>query len=179
MAFDETGRILALRDRFLLDNGAYNPMGLTDAYNTAAHLQGPYKIPNLSVTGTCVSTNKVPNAPYRGAGRPEAVFVMERSIDIIAARLGLDPATVRQRNLVQPEEMPYHAGILYRDGEPICYDSGNFPETLKRGPGGSRLRRAAQATTGSAQTRPLSWHRHRLLRRGHRCRFFRGRESAH
>lgn len=132
MAFDETGRILALRDRFLLDNGAYNPMGLTDAYNTAAHIQGPYKIPNLSVTGTCVSTNKVPNAPYRGAGRPEAVFVMERSIDIIAARLGLDTATVRQRNLVQPEEMPYDAGILYRDGEPICYDSGNFPETLKR-----------------------------------------------
>ena len=77
LAFDETGRILGLRDRFLLDNGAYNPMGLTDAYNTAAHLQGPYKIPNLSVTGTCVSTNKVPNAPYRGAGRPEAVFVME------------------------------------------------------------------------------------------------------
>jgi carbon-monoxide dehydrogenase large subunit len=71
-AFDTEGRILALRDRFLLDNGAYNPMGLTDAYNTAAHLQGPYKIPNLSVSGTCVSTNKVPNAPYRGAGRPEA-----------------------------------------------------------------------------------------------------------
>ena len=131
-AFDQEGRILAFRDRFLLDNGAYNPMGLTDAYNTAAHLQGPYKIPNFSVTGTCVSTNKVPNAPYRGAGRPEAVFVMERSIDIIAARLGLDPAAVRRRNFVQPEEMPYHAGILYRDGEPICYDSGNYPETLTR-----------------------------------------------
>jgi aerobic carbon-monoxide dehydrogenase large subunit len=130
--FDREGRILALRDRFLLDNGAYNPMGLTDAYNTAAHLQGPYKIPNLSVTGTCVSTNKVPNAPYRGAGRPEAVFVMERCIDIIAARLGLDPVEVRRRNFVQPEEMPYQAGILYRDGEPICYDSGNFPETLAR-----------------------------------------------
>jgi carbon-monoxide dehydrogenase large subunit len=132
MAFDETGRILALRDRFLLDNGAYNPMGLTDAYNTAAHLQGPYKIPNLSVTGTCVSTNKVPNAPYRGAGRPEAVFVMERCIDSIAARLGLDPAEMRRRNFVQPQEMPYRAGILYRDGEPICYDSGNYPETLTR-----------------------------------------------
>jgi carbon-monoxide dehydrogenase large subunit len=129
-AFDETGRILGLRDRFLLDNGAYNPMGLTDAYNTAAHLQGPYKIPNLSVSGTCVSTNKVPNAPYRGAGRPEAVFVMERCVDLIAAKLSLDPAEVRRRNFVQPEEMPYHAGILYRDGEPICYDSGNYPETL-------------------------------------------------
>ncbi|HEY7554982.1 MAG TPA: xanthine dehydrogenase family protein molybdopterin-binding subunit [Candidatus Binatia bacterium] len=132
LAFDETGRILGLRDRFLLDNGAYNPMGLTDAYNTAAHLQGPYKIPNLSVTGTCVSTNKVPNAPYRGAGRPEAVFVMERCMDLIAARLRLDPAEVRRRNFIQPEEMPYHAGILYRDGEPICYDSGNYPETLRR-----------------------------------------------
>jgi aerobic carbon-monoxide dehydrogenase large subunit len=130
LAFDNTGRILGLRDRFLLDNGAYNPMGLTDAYNTAAHLQGPYKIPNLSVSGTCVSTNKVPNAPYRGAGRPEAVFVMERCVDLIAAKLNLDPAEVRRRNFVQPKEMPYHAGILYRDGEPICYDSGNYPETL-------------------------------------------------
>ena len=131
-AFDHEGRISALRDRFLLDNGAYNPMGLTDAYNTAAHLQGPYKVPNLSVSGTCVSTNKVPNAPYRGAGRPEAVFVMERCIDTIAGRLGLDPAEVRRRNFVQPEEMPYEAGILYRDGQPICYDSGNYPETMAR-----------------------------------------------
>jgi aerobic carbon-monoxide dehydrogenase large subunit len=132
LAFDQEGRITALRDRFLLDNGAYNPMGLTDAYNTAAHLQGPYKIPNLLVTGTCVSTNKVPNAPYRGAGRPEAVFVMERCIDRVAAKLGIDPAEVRERNFVQPEEMPYHAGILYRDGQPIVYDSGNYPETLGR-----------------------------------------------
>jgi aerobic carbon-monoxide dehydrogenase large subunit len=130
--FDQQGRMLALRDHFVLDNGAYNPMGLTDAYNTAAHLQGPYRIPNFSVTGTCVSTNKVPNAPYRGAGRPEAVFVMERCMDLIAAKLCLDPAEVRRRNFVQPEEMPYHAGILYRDGEPIRYDSGNFPETLRR-----------------------------------------------
>ncbi|MBI3066258.1 MAG: xanthine dehydrogenase family protein [Deltaproteobacteria bacterium] len=131
-AFDQEGRILALRDRFLLDNGAYNPMGLTDAYNTAAHLQGPYKIPNLSVSGTCVSTNKVPNAPYRGAGRPEAVFVMERCIDMIATRLHLDPAEVRRRNFIQPQEMPYQAGILYRDGQPVCYDSGDYPETMNR-----------------------------------------------
>jgi carbon-monoxide dehydrogenase large subunit len=132
VAFDGEGRLLAFRDRFLLDNGAYNPMGLTDAYNTAAHLQGPYKIPNFSVAGTCVSTNKVPNAPYRGAGRPEAVFVMERCMDLVAARLGLDPAEVRRRNFVQAEEMPYQAGILYRDGQPISYDSGNYPETLAR-----------------------------------------------
>jgi carbon-monoxide dehydrogenase large subunit len=132
IGFDNEGRLLAFRDRFLLDNGAYNPMGLTDAYNTAAHLQGPYKIPHFFVTGTCVSTNKVPNAPYRGAGRPEAVFVIERCIDRVAAHLGLDPAEVRRRNFVQPEEMPYQAGVLYRDGQPICYDSGNYPETLAR-----------------------------------------------
>jgi carbon-monoxide dehydrogenase large subunit len=57
---------------------------------------------------------------------------MERCIDLIASQLSLDPAEVRRRNFVQPEEMPYHAGILYRDGEPICYDSGNYPETLTR-----------------------------------------------
>ncbi|MGH7771172.1 MAG: xanthine dehydrogenase family protein molybdopterin-binding subunit [Candidatus Binatia bacterium] len=132
IAFDEEGRILALRDRLHLDNGAYNPMGLTDAYNTAAHLQGPYKIPNFSVTGVCVSTNKVPNAPYRGAGRPEAVFTIERCLDLVAKHLGLDPAEVRRRNFVQPQEMPYQAGIMYRDGQPICYDSGDYPETLRK-----------------------------------------------
>ena len=132
LGFDGDGRILALKDRFLLDNGAYNPMGLTDAYNTSAHLQGPYRIPNLAVTGTCVSTNKVPNAPYRGAGRPEAVFVMERCIDRIAGELDLDPAEVRFRNLVQPEEIPYDAGILYRDGQPVRYDNGDFPATLAK-----------------------------------------------
>ncbi len=132
LAFDEDGRILALKDRFLLDNGAYNPMGLTDAYNTSAHLQGPYRIPSLAVTGTCVATNKVPNAPYRGAGRPEAAFVMERCIDRIAGELGLDPAEVRFRNFVRPEEIPYDAGILYRDGEPVCYDNGDFPATLTK-----------------------------------------------
>lgn len=132
LAFDGDGRILALRDRFLLDNGAYNPMGLTDAYNTSAHLQGPYRIPNLTVTGTCVATNKVPNAPYRGAGRPEAVFVMERCIDRVAGELGLDPAEVRFRNFVQPDAIPYDAGVLYRDGMPVRYDNGDFPATLRK-----------------------------------------------
>ena len=132
VGFDDDGRIVGLKDRFLLDNGAYNPMGLTDAYNTSAHLQGPYRIPNLAVTGTCVATNKVPNAPYRGAGRPEAVFVMERCIDRIAGELGLDPAEVRFRNFVQPDDIPYDAGVLYRDGEPVRYDNGDFPATLAK-----------------------------------------------
>lgn len=144
LGFDEYGRILALEDRFYLDNGAYNPMGLTDAYNTAAHLQGPYKVPHLQVTGTCVSTNKVPNAPYRGAGRPEAVFVMERCIDRIAHELGMDPADVRFRNLVPREEIPYDAGVLYRDGQPVRYESGDFPATLTRALEGARYARVRE-----------------------------------
>ena len=153
LAFDGDGRILALKDRFLLDNGAYNPMGLTDAYNTSAHLQGPYRIPNLAVTGTCVATNKVPNAPYRGAGRPEAVFVMERCIDRIAGELDLDPAEVRFRNLVQPEEIPYDAGILYRDGQPVRYDNGDFPATLAKAMEACRYHEVRTRQNDAAQVR--------------------------
>ena len=153
LGFDDDGRILSLKDRFLLDNGAYNPMGLTDAYNTSAHLQGPYRIPNLAVTGTCVATNKVPNAPYRGAGRPEAVFVMERCIDRIAGELGLDPAEVRFRNLVQPEEIPYDAGILYRDGQPVRYDNGDFPATLTKAMEACRYHEVRTRQNDAAQDR--------------------------
>ena len=132
LAFDETGRILGLRDQFLLDNGAYNPMGLTDAYNTAAHLQGPYKSLVCRSAEPASQPTRCRTLPIAAPDIPEAVFVIERCMDLIAAKLSLDPAEVRRRNFVQPEEMPYHAGILYRDGEPICYDSGNYPETLAR-----------------------------------------------
>jgi aerobic carbon-monoxide dehydrogenase large subunit len=131
-AFDETGRILAIRDDYVVDCGAWNPIGSGVAYNTAVHLTGPYKIENLAASGRIVVTNKVPNAPYRGAGRPEAAFAMERSVDLVAMTLGLEPAEVRRRNMIGPEEMPYHVGIPYRDGEPIVYDSGNYPAALQQ-----------------------------------------------
>src|SRR5262249_9541389 len=79
-----------------------------------------------------VSTNKTPSAPYRGAGRPEAVFPMERMIDLVAAELKLEPADVRLRNMVRADEMPYRVGLLYRDGNPIEYDSGDYPEGLHK-----------------------------------------------
>src|SRR5271163_283980 len=72
VAFDDDGRILGLRDDYIVDCGAWNPIGSGVAYNTAVHLTGPYKIENLAASGRIVVTNKVPNAPYRGAGRPEA-----------------------------------------------------------------------------------------------------------
>jgi carbon-monoxide dehydrogenase large subunit len=132
IGFDEDGRILALRDDYVVDCGAWNPIGSGVAYNTAVHLTGPYKIENLAASGKIVVTNKVPNAPYRGAGRPEAAFAMERTIDLVAQTLGLEPAEVRRRNMIRAEEMPYRVGIPYRDGEPIVYDSGDYPGALQK-----------------------------------------------
>ena len=132
VGFDNDGRILALRDDYIVDCGAWNPIGSGVAYNTAVHLTGPYKIENLAASGRIAVTNKVPNAPYRGAGRPEAAFAMERTIDLVARTLGLEPAEVRRRNMIRADEMPYRVGIPYRDGEPIVYDSGDYPAALAK-----------------------------------------------
>ncbi len=130
IAFDETGKILALRDAIIMDCGAWNPIGVGIPYNTVCHLLGPYKIENFSVRARVVATNKVPNAPYRGAGRPEAAQVIERFMDLVARELDLEPSEVRRRNLVGADEMPYSAGIPYRDGQPIVYDSGDYCRAL-------------------------------------------------
>ncbi len=132
VGFDDEGHILALRDDYIVDCGAWNPIGSGVAYNTAVHLTGPYKIGSLAASGRIVATNKVPNAPYRGAGRPEAAFAMERTIDLVARTLGLEPAEVRRRNMIRADEMPYSVGIPYRDGEPIVYDSGDYPAALQK-----------------------------------------------
>jgi len=68
----------------------------------------------------------------RGAGRPQAVFVMERMIERIAEGLGLDPAEVRLRNVIQPHEFPYNVGLVFRDGSPLVYDSGDYPACLRK-----------------------------------------------
>jgi CO/xanthine dehydrogenase Mo-binding subunit len=92
---------------------------------------GPYRVRHFAVEGRSVVTHKTPHAPYRGAGRPEAVFVMDRMLDRLARELGLDPAEVRRRNLVRADELPYDVGLLYRDGNPLVYDSGDFPAALE------------------------------------------------
>ena len=132
VGFTDEGQVLAFRDRFIFDCGAWNPVGAGIPYNTAVHLLGPYKIDHFFAEGRICVTNKVPSAPYRGAGRPEAVLAMERVMDIIGAELNLEPAEVRRRNMIQASEMPYSAGIPYRDGEPIVYDSGDYPAALEK-----------------------------------------------
>ena len=132
VGFDSEGQVLAFRDTFLVDCGAWNPIGVAIAYNTAVHLLGPYRIANFAATARIVATNKVPNAPYRGAGRPEAAFAMERTMDLIAQTLGLEPTEVRRRNMIHPKELPCAMGLPYRDGEPIVYDSGDFPGAMDK-----------------------------------------------
>src|SRR2546430_17350475 len=107
-------------------------MGPGVFHNPAVHLIGPYKIHAVAIDARIAATNKVPNAPYRGAGRPEAAFAMERIVDLVAAELGLEPADIRLRNMIRADEMPYRVGIPYRDGEPIVYDGGDYPRALRQ-----------------------------------------------
>jgi carbon-monoxide dehydrogenase large subunit len=127
LALDRDGRILALVDDFLVDAGAYLPRGAVVANVTATHLPGLYRVPAFRCRGRIVVTHKVPCAPYRGAGRTQAVFVAERLMDIAARELGVDPVDLRRRNLIAAESMPYTRTLPYRDGMPIVHDSGDYP----------------------------------------------------
>jgi len=132
LAAARDGTILGLRDRIWLDLGAYNVWGIVLPYNTVAHLIGPHRIKNMRVEFQAVVTHKTPNAPYRGAGRPESVFAMDRAVDCLARELRMDPAEIRRKNYIRPDEMPYDFGMPYRDGNPLVYDTGDFPGALRQ-----------------------------------------------
>ena len=88
------------------------------------HVLGQYAIPNFKATAEVRYTNKPPVSPYRGAGRPQAVFVMERLIGAVARRLGMDPNDVRRLNLIPADAFPYETGLHIK--APVTYDSGNY-----------------------------------------------------
>ena len=132
VAFDDDGRLIALRDVFVHDAGAYTS-SLNIPIITSCTVPGPYRIPNIHVEFRSVYTNKVPSGSVRGAGRPQGVYVMDRMIDRVATELGLDPAQVRLKNLVGPDELPYDVGLIFRDGSPLKYDSGDYPQLLRTG----------------------------------------------
>ncbi|MBT2717509.1 xanthine dehydrogenase family protein molybdopterin-binding subunit [Bacillus sp. ISL-57] len=132
VAYENDGTILGIQDEFVVDNGAYNPLLLTVSYNTAAHMRGLYKIDHFDIKGYCVLTNKAPNIAYRGAGRPEAVYVMDRVIDMIAEQLDVDPIDIMLKNMIKHEDMPYDQGMYYRDGFKVIYDSGDYPASFKK-----------------------------------------------
>jgi len=132
VGFDDEGRILGLDVRFWHDNGAYVPYGLIVPIVTSTQLLGPYKPGAYRVEFDSLYTNTVLVTPYRGAGRPQGCFVMERTMDAIAAALELDRAAVRERNFIQPGEMPYDHGLVFQDGRPLVYDSGDYPTLLAK-----------------------------------------------
>jgi carbon-monoxide dehydrogenase large subunit len=128
IAVDADGKILGLRGRLLHDSGAFVPWGVIMPYIAAATVPGPYVIPAYQLDTVVVLTNKVATTPVRGAGRPQAVFAMERLLDRVAHELDLDRAELRCRNFIKPEQMPYEVGLIFRDGKPLVYDSGDYPK---------------------------------------------------
>ncbi|MBA2389752.1 MAG: xanthine dehydrogenase family protein [Geodermatophilaceae bacterium] len=129
--YDDDGRLLALDVRIWHDHGAYTPYGIIVPIITSTQLLGPYKPRAYRCAVDSLYTNTVIVTPYRGAGRPQGCFAMERTMDRIADELGLDRTLVRERNLIQPDEFPYDPGLTFQDGRPLIYDSGDYPELLR------------------------------------------------
>jgi aerobic carbon-monoxide dehydrogenase large subunit len=126
VGYDDDGRITALDVHIWHDNGAYTPYGIIVPIVTATQLVGPYAIPVYRVIVESVFTNTVIVTPYRGAGRPQGCYAMERTMDRIADELGLDRAVIRERNLIQADQFPYDHHLTFQDGRPVIYDSGNY-----------------------------------------------------
>jgi len=126
LALDEKGKFLALRIRHLGNMGAYiGSVGANiQTLNFTRCLPGMYDIKHIDVTARCVFTNTVPTSPYRGAGRPEANYVLEKLVDEAARMTGIDPVKLRRRNLIKPSAMPYETAIG------TTYDSGEFEAIL-------------------------------------------------
>jgi carbon-monoxide dehydrogenase large subunit len=132
VALDSSAKLLGVRGTMLHDTGAYLPWGVVMPYIAATTVPGPYVLPAYELEVTVAYTNKVATTPVRGAGRPQAVFAMERLMDRAAKELFLDPAELRRRNLIGPSQMPYAVGLTFRDGKPVVYDSGDYPTVLEK-----------------------------------------------
>lgn len=127
MALDGGGRILAVRARVVADVGAYLfPSTPVVPVTASMLLTGAYAIPAASVQTLGVATNKVPTGPYRGAGRPEAAYVVERMLDLAAGELGVDPVELRRRNIIPRDRFPYRTPLGF------SYDSGDYARALDR-----------------------------------------------
>ncbi|MBE3590722.1 MAG: xanthine dehydrogenase family protein [Firmicutes bacterium] len=119
------GTLLAVEDTCYVDYGAYAHRGFIVMGHTARSIPGPYRMEAYRNRFHGVLTNRTPTGPYRGAGRPQANFIMERMMDALARELGLPREEVRRRNLITAADMPFDRGLKGPDGRPIVYDSGD------------------------------------------------------
>jgi carbon-monoxide dehydrogenase large subunit len=128
LALDARGRFLGLRVRTLANVGAYvsSDRNLLATFMNVATLVGVYAIPAAHVRVTCVLANASSTAPYRGAGRPESIYVIERLIDDAARELGRDRVELRRRNLIPASAMPYRTAFQ------VTYDSGHFEQGMDK-----------------------------------------------
>lgn len=125
LAFDDTGRMLGIRARAIHAVGAYVASAAMAPPNFSLTLiPNVYDVQTVDLTTQVVFTNTAPLGVYRGAGRPEATYLIERLVDKAAAQLGLDPAEFRRRNLIDPSQLPYRTATHY------IYDSGRFEELM-------------------------------------------------
>jgi aerobic carbon-monoxide dehydrogenase large subunit len=155
LALDRDGRFLALRVRTIANVGAYisSDRNLLGTFNHLGTMAGTYAIGAAYAHLTCVMTNQSSLGPYRGNGRPEATYVIERLIDDAARELGLDPVELRRRNLVPAAAMPYQNAFGW------IYDSGDYARSME-------LALAAADHAGFAARRDASRGRGRLRGRG-------------
>jgi carbon-monoxide dehydrogenase large subunit len=135
IALDAGGMLIGLRGDMYCDIGAYvRPNGTTPVRNVAQFTSGPYRVPNLHLTAHALTTNKTPAGTYRGPGRFEGCFFMERMLDIAARDLRIDGLDIRRRNLISLSEMPYPlASVVPNDGfgDTAC-DSGDYASAFDR-----------------------------------------------
>lgn len=132
IAVGRDGRLRGLRGHMLHDQGAYTFKAANLPYNSATAVPGPYLLPAYRMDVTVAFTNKAPVSSVRGAGYPQAAFVMERLMDRAAVELGLDRARFRADNLIPASKMPYAKPLKARSGAPIVYDSGDYPAAQSR-----------------------------------------------
>ena len=124
LALDKDGNFLGMRFKTIANIGAY-AQASSDAFpGNLGTLAGVYSTPAIHVDLTAVFTNTHPTRPYRGNGRPEAAYVIERLIDLAADELGIDPVELRRRNTIPPEAMPFKTGLTF------TYDCGEFEKNM-------------------------------------------------
>ncbi|MBT5722995.1 MAG: xanthine dehydrogenase family protein molybdopterin-binding subunit, partial [Gammaproteobacteria bacterium] len=128
LAMDEEGNFLALRVKTTANMGAYLSTfaSAVPTYLYGTLLAGQYKTPNIYVEVDSVFTNTAPVDAYRGAGRPEATFLLERIVDLAAKELGIDPAELRRKNMIQPADFPYQTPVA------LEYDIGDYEASLNK-----------------------------------------------
>ncbi len=130
LAAGKDGKLRGLRGRLVHDIGAYAGSGAGQPGIIASHMVSAYVLPAMHIDGVLVYTNAVPTGFIRGGGRPLGNYGMERAMDQLARVLQMEPAELRRRNLIQPEQIPYTTGLPGgRHG--VVYDSGDYPKLLE------------------------------------------------